>query len=109
MGWPRRYGLHPGPRSAYPSTMQFDDLLRRYFATDDPGAITPGAMTAGIERMQVDCGLEKDRSRRFALWALMYMLGQAPDLERVFPDPADRDAARNFMDLSDRVQQPSEE
>jgi hypothetical protein len=66
-------------------------------------------MTAGIERMQVDLGLEKDRSRRFALWALMYMLGQAPDLERVFPDPADRDAARNFMDLSDRVQQPSEE
>lgn len=89
--------------------MHFEDLLRRYFATDDPAAIAPGAMAAGIERMQVDLGLEQDRSRRFALWTLMHMLGQAPDLERAFPDPADREAARNFMDLSDRLQQSSEE
>lgn len=89
--------------------MQFDDLLRRYFATDDPAAITPGAMAAGIDRMDVDLGLEHDRSRRFALWTLMHMLGRAPDLERTFPDADDREAARNFMDLSDRLQQPSDE
>jgi hypothetical protein len=52
--------------------------------------------------MRVDFGLEKDRGRRFALWALMHMLGDAPDLDIAFKDEADREAARNFMDLSDQ-------
>jgi hypothetical protein len=52
--------------------------------------------------MAVDFGLEKDRSRRFALWTMMHMLGSAPDLDVAFADPADRDAARNFMDILDR-------
>jgi hypothetical protein len=50
--------------------------------------------------MQVDLGLERDRSRRFALWALLHMLGAAPDLDVAFPDQRDRDAARDFMDLA---------
>lgn len=53
--------------------------------------------------MQVDLGLETDRGHRFALWTLMHMLGVAPDLDVAFPDPADRDAARNFMDMIDRT------
>jgi hypothetical protein len=47
-------------------------------------------------------GLEQDRGRRFAMWALLHMLGAAPDLDAAFEDAADRDAARNFMDLTDR-------
>lgn len=81
--------------------MQFDDQLRRYFGTDALDAVAPEALTAGIERMRVDLGLETDRSRRFALWALLHMLGSAPDLDIAFKDEADRDAARNFMDLAD--------
>jgi len=54
--------------------MQLDDLFRRYFATDDPASIGPAALEAGIERCLVDFGLEKDRSRRFALWTLLHML-----------------------------------
>lgn len=83
--------------------MDFDDQLRRYFGTADIAAIAPAALAAGIERMRVDFGLEKDRSRRFALWALMHMLGAAPDLDVAFKDPADREAARNFMDLIGRA------
>jgi hypothetical protein len=49
--------------------------------------------------MRVDFGLEKDRGRRFALWALMHMLGDAPELHIAFPNEADREAARNFLDL----------
>lgn len=82
--------------------MQFDDQLLRYFGTPDLGALTPPALAEGIERMKVDLGLESDRGRRFALWALLFMLGSAPDLEATFEDPADREAARNFMDLSDQ-------
>jgi len=82
--------------------MDFDDQLRRYFGTEDLTTLRPEALDAGIERMQVDLGLEKDRSRRFALWALLHMLGAAPDLDVAFEDAADRDAARDFMDLAER-------
>ena len=61
--------------------MELDDQLRRYFGTDDLAAVTPAAMEAGVEKMLVDFGLEKDRARRFALWTLLHMLGRAPDLD----------------------------
>ena len=82
--------------------MDFDDQLRRYFGTTNLSALKPEAIDASIERMQVDLGLEKDRSRRFALWALLHMLGAAPDLDVAFKDEQDREAARNFMDLAER-------
>lgn len=82
--------------------MNFDDQLHRYFGTTDLASLPVEALDAGVERMQVDLGLERDRSRRFALWALLHMLGAAPDLHVAFEDPADRDAARMFMDLAGR-------
>jgi hypothetical protein len=81
--------------------MNFDDQLRRYFATTDIAAVPAEALDAGIEHMRVDLGLETDRGRRFALWALMHMLGAAPDLDVAFAEERDREAARNFMDLAD--------
>lgn len=82
--------------------MDFDDQLRRYFGTADLASIPPQALAAGIERMTVDLGLEKDRGRRFALWSILHMLGTAPDLDVAFEDERDRDAARAFMELSER-------
>ncbi|MCJ1960620.1 MULTISPECIES: hypothetical protein [Novosphingobium] len=82
--------------------MDFNDQLRRYFGTDDPTTISPGALESGLEKMKVDLGMEKDPGRRFALWALMHMFGQAPDLDVAFKDEAEREAARNFLDLLDR-------
>jgi hypothetical protein len=79
--------------------MDFDDQLRRYFGSSDLASIPPAAVEAGVERMRVDFGLEKDRPRRFALWTVMYLLGAAPDLDVAFKDATDREAARNFMDL----------
>ena len=83
--------------------MDYEDQLRRYFGTADIASVPPAALAAGTERMQVDLGLEQDRGRRFALWALMHMLGAAPDLDVAFKDEADREAARNFMDMAGRV------
>lgn len=83
--------------------MEFDDQMRRYFGTEDLASATPAALEAGIERMLVDFGLEKDRSRRFGMWSILYMLSSAPDLDEAFKDEADREAARNFMDLIDRA------
>jgi len=83
--------------------MDFDDQLRRYFATTDLAVVSPDALAAGIERMRVDLGMEHDRARRFALWALLHMLGAAPDLDIAFKDAADREAARDFMDMIGRA------
>jgi hypothetical protein len=77
----------------------FDDLMRRYFGTAELASLSAAELAAGSERLAVDFGLEADPARRFALWALMHILGQAPDLDIAFKDPAERDAARNFMDL----------
>ena len=83
--------------------MDLDDQLREYFGTANLAEIPAPALAAGVERMQVDLGLEKERGRRFALWAVLYMLGAAPDLDVAFKDEKDRDAARNFMDMTDSL------
>jgi len=81
--------------------MDLDDQLRRYFGTTDLASLSPDGLAAGAERMRVEFGMTRDRGRRFALWALMHMLGVAPDLDVAFKDAADRDAARDFMELSE--------
>ena len=84
--------------------MTFDDQLRNYFGATDVASLSGEALQSGLERMRVDLGLEKDRSRRFALWALMHMLGSAPDLDVAFDNEQEREAARNFMDLADQAE-----
>ena len=79
--------------------MNFDDQIQRYFGTSNLASVPPAALNAGIEHMKVDLGLTKDRSERFALWALLHTLGSAPDLDVAFETEVDREAARNFMDL----------
>ena len=76
-----------------------EDLLQRYFGTQDLAEVDPAALPAGVERMRVDFGLERDRGHRFALWTLLYMLDAAPALAVAFENPADRDAARTMMDM----------
>jgi len=82
--------------------MDFDHLLVRFFGTADIDTLAPEALLSGVERLQIQFGLEKDSGRRFALWCLMYMIGCAPDLDVAFKDEADREAARDFMDMADR-------
>jgi len=84
--------------------MDFDDLLQRYFGTSDLAEASPAVRAAGVDRLRVDFGLEMDRGRKFALWALLHLLGQAPDLDVAFKDEADRQAARNLMDMLERPQ-----
>ena len=79
--------------------MNLDDLLQRYFGTSDLSEASPAIQEAGVDRLRVDFGLETDRAQRFALWSLLYILGHAPDLDVAFKEEADREAARNFMDL----------
>jgi hypothetical protein len=79
--------------------MDFDALLLRYFGTTDLSEASPALVESGIDRLRVDLGLETERERRFALWSLLYTLGQGPDLDVAFENEVDREAARNLMDL----------
>jgi hypothetical protein len=82
--------------------MDFDQLLVRFFGTEDIAALAPERLASGVDLLRLQFGLEKDAGRRFALWCLMFMLGVAPDLDVAFKDPADRDAARDFMEAAER-------
>ena len=89
--------------------MDFDQLLVRFFGTDDIAALSPERLVDGVSALRLQFGLERDAGRRFALWCLMYMLGVAPDLDEAFEDEDDREAARNFMDAADREIEEAEE
>lgn len=84
--------------------MDFDALLIRYFDTVDPALLRLEQFRSGLDRARVDLGVEADRGRRFALWALLYTLGEAPELDVAFKDATDCDAARAFMDLADHAE-----
>ncbi len=79
--------------------MDMADLLQRYFGTRDLAEVAPAALPAGTERMRVDLGMAADPGQRFALWSLLLVLGEAPDLDVAFKDEESREAARNLMDL----------
>ena len=89
--------------------MDLRDLMQNYFGTRNLAAIDPEATRAGVERMRVDFGLEKDRGRRFALWTLLHMFGAAPDLDVAFEHEEDREAARNLMDLMAQANDPPDD
>ncbi|WP_379922339.1 hypothetical protein [Erythrobacter sp. R86502] len=79
--------------------MDMADLLHRYFGTRDLAAVDPAAVPDGVERMRVDFGMTQDRGARFALWTLLMVLGDAPDLDVAFAHEEDREAARNLIDM----------
>jgi hypothetical protein len=95
-------GLGDGVRLLYVPVMDFDQLLTRFFGTDDLGTLSPEQVGAGLKRLRLQFGLERDSERRFGLWCLMYMLGAAPELEIAFEDEEDRAAAREFVEMADR-------
>ncbi len=76
--------------------MDFDQLLVRFFGTADIDGLAPDALVAGLNRLRLQFGLEKDEERRFGLWCLMYMLGAAEEPEAAFESEEDRAAARDF-------------
>ena len=81
--------------------MDYDLLLVRCFGTEDIATLSPEQLVQGVKHLRLQFGMERDSGRRFALWSLMYMLGDAPDLEASFKNPEDRDGARQFMEMAD--------
>lgn len=85
--------------------MTFEDQLERYFGTRDPAEIAPQAVSAAVERMQVDLGMATIPGERFAIWCMLFMFGQAPDIDQTFAERSERDLARQFMEMSEQAGQ----
>jgi hypothetical protein len=84
--------------------LEFDQLLVRFFGSEDITTLDTDQLVHGVERLRLQFGLERDRGRRFALWCLMFMLGVAPSVSDAFEDADDREAARDFMETVEREQ-----
>ena len=48
--------------------MDLDTLLLHYFGTDDPAGMSEAQLAAGLEKLAIDFGVEREPGRRFALW-----------------------------------------
>ena len=85
--------------------MDLDQLLHHYFGTADPDTLSAAEQDAARERMAIDFGVERDPSRRFALWTLMDAFGSAPPPADAFEkEPALRAAAERYLDAAYRVE-----
>ena len=85
--------------------MDLDALLQHYFGSDDPDAVDSARLAAGKEQLALDFGVERDPSRRFALWTLMEALGFAPlPAEAFAKDPALKRAAEEYLTAAWRIE-----
>ena len=89
--------------------MDLDTLLEHYFGADDLDAIDPVRLAMGREKLAVDFGVERDPSRRFALWTLMEAFGFAPPPAEAFDkDAALRRAAEDYLTAAWRVERDAQ-
>jgi len=89
--------------------MDLDQLLSHYFGTADPDTADPATIDTARERMAIDFGVERDPSRRFALWTLMDAMGFAPLPAEAFEkEPALRAAADRYLDAAYRIKRDAE-
>ncbi|WP_423141839.1 hypothetical protein ACOYW6_00270 [Parablastomonas sp. CN1-191] len=90
--------------------MDLDDVIRHFFETDDPTALTEAEFAAGLERLRIGFGVEREPSRKFALWTLLDALGSpVPPAEAFEKEPALRDAANRYLDQAWKVERRGED
>lgn len=89
--------------------MDLDQLLRHYFGSTDPETADSATIDAAGERVGINFGVERDPSRRFALWTLMDAMGFAPPPAEAFEkEPALRAAAERYLDAAYRIERDAE-
>ena len=86
--------------------MDLDALLYHYFGTAELDTLDEGAIELGIERLGTAFWTEHEPGRRFALWALLHALGEAPDPPTAFKDMRERAAAEAYARAAGRAEQP---
>ena len=90
--------------------MDLDALLLHFFETDDPAALTEAEFALGIERLKIGFGVEREPSRKFALWTLLETLGEAPLPAEAFKkEPGLKAAAEDYLRAAFRMERFEEE
>jgi hypothetical protein len=84
--------------------LDLDALLHHYFGTSEIETLDAAAIELGIERLGTAFWTEREPGRRFALWALLYSLGDAPDPATAFKTQRERDAAFDYLRAADRAE-----
>lgn len=85
--------------------MELDGLLYHFFGTEDPATLTETEFAAGIERLRIGFGVEREPSRRFALWALLESFDAAPlPAEAFAKEPALKAAAEDYLKAAFRLE-----
>ena len=90
--------------------MDLDALLLHFFETGDPGTLTEAEFALGIERLKIGFGVEREPSRKFALWTLLETLGEAPLPAEAFrKEPKLKAAAEDYLRAAFRMERFEEE
>lgn len=85
--------------------MDLDGLIRHFFETDDPASLSAAEFERGIERLGIAFGVEREPSRKFALWALLETLGAAPlPAEAFAKEPQLKAAAEDYLKAAYRLE-----
>ena len=77
--------------------MDLDAMLTHYFGTTDLDTLSTIAIDDGLERVRIAFGTERETGRRFALWAVLATLGDAPDPRDAFKTAAEQQAAQAYV------------
>ena len=86
--------------------LDLDALLYHYFGTTDLETLDEAAIELGVERLGTAFWTEHEPGRRFALWALLHALGEAPDPATAFEDMRERAAAEAYARAAGLAERP---
>ena len=85
--------------------MDLDSLILHFFGVEDPTALTEAEFERGLERLKIGFGVEREPSRKFALWVLLEGLGAAPlPAEAFAKEPKLKAAAEDYLSAAFRLE-----
>ncbi len=85
--------------------MDLDALILHFFGSEDPSTLTEAEFELGLERLKIGFGVEREPSRRFALWTLLEALDVAPlPAEAFAKEPALKAAAEDYLKAAFRME-----
>ena len=85
--------------------MELEALLHHFFGTEDPATLTDAGFERGAEKLRIAFGVEREPSRRFALWTLLEALDMAPLPADAFAkEPQLKAAAEAYLSAAFRLE-----
>lgn len=90
--------------------MELDSLVRHFFGSEDPGSLTAEEFDRALARLKIGFGVEREPSRRFALWTLLHVFDAAPlPAEAFAKEPQLKDAADAYLQTAFRIERRGED